>query len=528
MLTLLLPELAVDGRNNNKRWPEWGATKTRRVRKFPNVAGFLEGTNDTPLDENNTPGLPSARRIMEELFRKVPPKPDKDSSAILLAMGEFIAQDIVMFSTNDTESFDVPCDGELNDLVYCPGTGQQYNITESIPFHRLVSGTRNGVRATINEQTAYLDLSNVYGISEEDANRRRAAGGKMALDEEGLFPEDKIAWVSGNKSPSSYALMVVFARYHNLIASNWADRDPSLSDDDIFHIARRRTIAVYQQLVEEKYLPFVVGDRLNAYSGYDESVDPAIDEFFAAVAFRYGHSSLPSVVRMLDEKFDPMPSSPLLLRDIFAQPPPNHVQALVKRYGGVEPFLRGLVTVPSKAIDLSFADDLNIYTSATAVKDIQRGRDVGIPRYNDVREAMGRGRSRLQSMEELANGNPVALEALRSLYDDNVNLVDAYVGALLEDTSSYLNPLAPTLTWSIKDQFERIRDGDRYWYKNLYTAEEYSEFPSFSGLIRLVCSDMELFPDEPFSVFYPGVSLSDDDASCSAASQNLNQLSLLG
>ena len=284
---------AVDGRNNNKRWPEWGAALSRRVRSFPTGHGFLEGTTDTPLDETNTPGLPSARRVMEELFRKVPPNPDKSLSGIMLALGEFITQDILLFNDNSTEQFDIPCDGDLTDLVFCPGRGQFFNMSETIPFHRAVAGTRDGVRATINEQTPYLDLSNIYGISEEESNNRRASGGKLVLDEDRLYPEDKIGWVKGFSSPSSYAFMVIFARYHNMVADNWAESDPSLSDDDLFHVARRRTISVYQQIVEEKYIPVLLGDRLPTYLGYDQSVNPAIDEFFAAVAFRYGKLSSP-------------------------------------------------------------------------------------------------------------------------------------------------------------------------------------------------------------------------------------------
>ena len=222
-----------------------------------------------------------------------------------------------------------------------------------------------------------------------------------------------------------------------------------------------------------------------------------------------------------------MPSDPLFLRDIFAQPPPNHIQSIVKRYGGIEPFVRGLVTIASKGTDASFVEDMNLYTSAASFKDVQRGRDVGIPRYNDVREGMGRGRGRLQSMEELANGDPVVLEALNELYGDNVDLVDAYVGALLEDPATYLNPLTPTLTWSISGQFERIRNGDRYWYRNIYSPEDYGAFPGLSDLIKLVCSDMELFPDEPYSVFVPGSCSADDEASCKAP-RDLNKISLLG
>ena len=151
--------------------------------------------------------------------------------------------------------------------------------------------------------------------------------------------------------------------------------------------------------------------------------------------------------------------------------------------------------------------------------DVQRGRDVGIPPYNDVREAFGL--PRMESIKELAGGDRVIAAALRNLYNHDIDKVDAYVGALIEEPETLLDFMGPLFTKSIKDQFTRLRDGDRFWYKSLYEPEEYEKFPTLSELIKAVCDEMDLFPMDSFKV----VSSEGDDGVCDASR---TQLSLLG
>jgi Animal haem peroxidase len=106
-------------------------------------------------------------------------------------------------------------------------------------------------------------------------------------------------------------------------------------DDEVFELARRKTIAVYQSTVEGKYSPTLLGDKLDTYQSYNPETDPSIDELFAVVSFRYGHSSSPGRVRMVDKDFHPTPSDPLLLRDVFKR----DVQRIVRENGQL--FTRG-------------------------------------------------------------------------------------------------------------------------------------------------------------------------------------------
>lgn len=491
-----------------------------------------------PFDENNS-NLPSARRVMEELFRKAKPHEDKSSNHLLLELGHFIVQDI-MSSTNDNTSdpFPVPCDGNLTDYVFCPFTGNSYAVTgrssgtdgteHFIQFHRkehVLGQPPDQPRATLNGMTSYLDLSNIYGLTDERIRQITGPRGTLELDEKGLLIRENIYWDGMNTSPGAYAIYIAFMRYHNKLAEQYALEDPSLTDDEIFCLARRRTIAIYQSYVEEKYVTSLLGDKLDAYSGYKETTNPGVDEFFATVSFRYAHSSFSGSIRLLDEEFYPTEHDPIFVRDTFQQPEPNDVPSIVDRLGGIEPFLRGLVITPSKSVDASIVDDFNLWAEATSVLDIQRGRDMGIPSYNSVREAFGL--EPVKSIEELAGGDETVTHALNTLYDGDINLVDAYVGGIIERPSSTIDNLGPVFTMSIKDQFTRLRDGDRFWYKNIMDEEEYSKFPTLSELIKEVCTGMDLFPADSYKILGMksfGSATNSNDGSCAAVT---NQISLL-
>lgn len=469
---------------------------------------------------------------MEEIFRKATPKGDKTSNHLLLEFGHFIVQDAMSDSySNSSEPLNIPCDGDLTDYVFCPATGIRYNISEleniEIPFGRMSYEKKSpdGPRATPQGQTHFLDLSQVYGHTEERVSQLRGENGRLRLDSNNLSPRENIYWNGMNTSPGAYSIYIVFMRFHNLLADQFAEENPLLGSDEIFLMARQKNIAIYQSIVEQKYVTSLLGQKLDEYQGYDPTVNPSVDEFFAAVSFRYAHTSFSGVIRLLDQYFAPLNTDPLYLRDIFKQPPPNDVPNVVLWYGGVEPFLRGLTVVPSKAVDASIVDDLNLWSDATSVVDVQRSRDVGIPSYNKVREAFGL--DPMTSMEELASNDTILVQSLRELYGDDIDEVDAYVGALIEPHASILDTMGPLFTLSIKDQFTRFRDGDRFWYKNIYSAEEYEIFPTLTEIIQAVCPGMEDFPEDTF-LMNPIYSSQTSASTGDTCESSTSQLSVLG
>ena len=118
------------------------------------------------------------------------------------------------------------------------------------------------------------------------------------------------------------------------------------------------------------------------------------------------------------------------------------------------------------------------------------------------------------------------MSILRNLYGDDIEKVDSYVGTLFEIPIEEDGIFGPILTMSTKDQLNRIRTGDRYWYENVYSEKEILEMPLLADIVKLVCDGMDKFPDNFFRV-YGGASIGDgSEDDCKATSSN--QISLLG
>jgi Ca2+-binding RTX toxin-like protein len=152
------------------------------------------------------------------------------------------------------------------------------------------------------------------------------------------------------------------------------------------------------------------------------------------------------------------------LRDAFGASPAD-----VAANGGIDPILRGLADGRSQQLDNQIVDDLRSLQLDVPVNgitdlaslNIQRGRDLGLPTYNELRETLG-----LQRAETFADisSDPEVAARLEQAYGD-VDLVDLWVGALSEDPveGGMVGELVATV---LVDQFERLRDGDPFWSQN--------------------------------------------------------------
>lgn len=125
-----------------------------------------------------------------------------------------------------------------------------------------------------------------------------------------------------------------------------------------------------------------------------------------------------------------------------------------------------------------------------AALNIMRGRDNGLPDYNTVRRAFG-----LRPVTNWTEINPelyaIKPEIFRNLseaYDGRIDNIDLYVGGMLESSPSEGRP-GPLFRKIIKEQFERIRDSDRFWFENEAAGGVFSK-PEIDEIkkIRLVDS----------------------------------------
>lgn len=275
----------------------------------------------------------------------------------------------------------------------------------------------------------------------------------------------------------------LFVREHN----HWADRvraeRPALSGDEVYESARAIVGAEMQAITYREFLPLLLGrDALSRYRGYRPRVDGEIANVFATAAYRFGHSMLSPQLLRLDEQGEEIAAGHLSLAAAFFSP-----QKIVAH--GIESLLRGLASQRAQEIDGYLVDEVRNFLFGPpgsggfdlASLNIQRGRDHGLPTYNRTRAAFG-----LAPAASFADINPdlVVQVDLAAAYE-TVDDVELWVGELAEPHRSGAL-VGETFFMILKDQFERLRDGDRFWYRSYLPCDlvELVEEQTLACIIR--------------------------------------------
>uniref|UniRef100_A0A8C2KZA0 NAD(P)H oxidase (H2O2-forming) n=1 Tax=Cyprinus carpio TaxID=7962 RepID=A0A8C2KZA0_CYPCA len=226
---------------------------------------------------------------------------------------------------------------------------------------------------------------------------------------------------------------IIWFRYHNYLASKLHEEHPFWSDEELFQNARKRVIATFQ-VKQKKY------------------VDPGISAEFEAAAVRFGLTLPPPGVY---KRYTAQITFVKLL-EINVDMNPN-----LQSSQDVDELIMGMASQIAEREDNIIVEDLRDYMygplrfsrSDAVALTIQRGRDFGLPSYNQIRESLN-------------------MRPLVELYENDISRLELFVGGLLE---SQEGP-GPVFSAIILDQFERIRNADRFWFENiqngLFTEEE--------------------------------------------------------
>ena len=488
---------SFNGTGNNVANPGWGSAGSDLLRLAP--ADYGDGIS-TPAGSDR----PGAREISNTVVDQGDEDiiSDRMLAAMVYAWGQFIDHDLDLTpNANPAESFPVKI--PTGDDQFDPDdTG-----TQTIPLNRSafdpatdkVDPVTGDVipREQVNTITAFLDGSMIYGSDAKTATALRTltggklktgAGNLLPFNDAATFPNGTLQMANdahrvpdnqlfatgdarGNENVELTSLQTLFVREHNYWAGRIAASNRSLTDEQIFQKARSIVIAEIQSITYNQWLPDVLGRRaMDAYAGYDSTVNPGISNEFSTAAFRFGHSLLGNDVEFLDNQGDEV-GEEIPLSEAFFNPP------VVSEFG-IDPILKYLASDPSSELDNHIVGSVRNFLFGPpgaggldlASLNIQRGRDHGLADYNTVRASVGL--PRVTGFAGITSDTDLQSD-LQQLYG-SVDNVDLWVGALAEDHVPGAS-VGPTLKAIISDQFERLRDGDRFWYQNTFSGRALSQ-----------------------------------------------------
>ena len=339
-----------------------------------------------------------------------------------------------------------------------------------------------------------------------------------------------------NEQAALAAMHTLWVREHNLLATRLRGVNPHWDGERIYQETRKIVGALVQQITYEEWLPIAIGsNNLRRYRGYRRNVNAGISNAFATAAYRLGHSLIRPKFEFLRRNFQPFSFSPVPLRNVFF----NNTLAQKE---GIDGWLVGMVGNVSQEMDNEMAigltddlfrrDEINREGLNLAALNIQRGRDHGLPFYSDFLAECSKRFPRLypvdvsnvRSFDQLSSlFKPEVLESLKNVYNNepqNTDLFPAAIGELPAQFRRFRRRrrpgenngiLGPTITCLLIDQFERLRDGDRFFYRRrgVFSPAQRAAIEKRT-LADIICSNIDIvsvpklaFLDSHFSACDP-------------------------
>lgn len=178
----------------------------------------------------------------------------------------------------------------------------------------------------LNQASNTLDLSQLYGISDEQTNILRTfRGGELLasnVDTNPTLPESQddnehycminsttngVCYKSGdsrvNINPYATTLYTIFLRSHNQIAERIAKAKHTWKDERVFQSARQLNTAIYQKIVYSEWADVVLGEeeatliRSEDFSAKFKKSYRAVSNEFATAGIRFYYSMMPGELK---------------------------------------------------------------------------------------------------------------------------------------------------------------------------------------------------------------------------------------
>src|SRR5262245_36316229 len=445
----------IDGSNNNLSDPTINQAGTDFARVGP--ANFADGVDAMQ------PG-PNPREISDIVVANGPDTHLEVNgvalSGMMYAWGQFVDHDLDLEKggTNTADiSIPVPAGDSLPEGTIIPLTRVAIDPATGVPGHPATA---------INTITGWLDGSQVYGSDAATAANLRTADGHMKTSAGDNLPIDPQSGmfmagdVRAQENPDLTALQTLFVREHNYQVDQLQKEHPDWNGDKLYEMAKAITTAEMVNVTYSEFLPHLLGkDAIQPYHGYDSTVDARITEEFEGAAYRFGHSIVSDEISAISNS-GAFTSEQTLAESFFEDPATFSAT-------GADGLLRHLSGDLANLLDTHLVDGLrNLLFDPPdgldlASINIQRAHDLGLGTLNQTREALKL--APYTSFEQITS-DPETAAALKQAYG-SVDAVDLWTGGLAEDHVAG-GVIGPTFANIIGDQFNALRDGDRYYFEN--------------------------------------------------------------
>ncbi|XP_059802599.1 dual oxidase 1-like [Hypanus sabinus] len=495
-----------DGWYNNLAYHKRGSAGSPFMRLMP--ARYTDGVYQA-LEE---PDVPNARTISNIIANGTSGLQSiKNNTVLSIFFGYHLMSEIL-----DTRH--PACPPEFLDVLVPPGDSIfDPNGTESVrllfqrkEWDKNSGHSPNNPRIQINEATAWIDGSSIYGSYHSWCDELRSfSDGWLASGSDPRLPKpstgDLLMWnhpdpsngdtglrgfydsgnPRANESPFIMAEHMIWFWYHNHLASQFKAGHPTWSDEDIFQHTRKWVIATFQNIALYEWLPKHLGQSLPAYTGYKTFVDPSISSEFQVAVLKSLVTMVPPGVYMRNRScafrdvyniYNNMSPALRLCNNFW-----NRQRRNLQTAADFEELIFGMASQIAEREDNIIVEDLRDYMfgplkfsrSDLVALTLQLGRDNGLPTYNTMRQVY-----QLPTISKwseinsnLSNENEEIFTKLAEEYGNDISKLELWPGGLLERSGE--NELFSKI---VIEQFQRIRDGDRYWFENLqnglFTVEE--------------------------------------------------------
>jgi peroxidase len=483
----------IDGSNHNLLDPTANQAGTALKRYLPN--DFPDGIGSSCLDPLTNPDLDarecvasgttrprSEREISNRVFAQAAdpvPNPLRTNN-LLWVFGQFLDHDLgITVEAEPLESIDlpVPPDDPFFDPALRP------NIVIARQEH--VGGVTME-RLSLNRQTGWIDASQVYGYGQDLPGPARTAstpdvlrelsGGRMLVEAgTGLLPRvasplsppfPDTVFLCGdffprcNETPGLTMIHTLFVREHNRRVAELAAGHPTWTDEELFQAGRRWVMSLMQAITKNEFVPAITGKPPLKYGGHEPATNGRLAMEFAHALYRVGHTFLPRVMRQGDGRPD------LDLGGSLFQ-----AAAILQSSADIDALVRGFLGQAHEKVDCQVSDGVRntlvVDEPGTAgtlfdlpAINIARGREIGLPSYNDTRE--GFGLSRVASWSQAFDADATA--RLSSIYAGPED-VDLFAGGICERRAAH-GHTGPLVAAVIHRQLRELMEADRFWYEN--------------------------------------------------------------